>query len=55
MNLFNQSRVFEHVHVEMSNKCNLACPMCPRIDLLQRGMINNKEDMSLKNFITIEI
>ena len=53
MKIFDQTKVFKHVHVEMTNKCNLACPMCPRIDLLERGMINNKEDLSLQNFIKI--
>ena len=47
---YNTSRIFKHIHVEMTNKCNLACPMCPRIELLEKKMINNKEDLSLKDF-----
>ena len=48
--LFDRSKLFKFIHFELGNKCNLACPMCPRVDLLKKNYIDNKYDITPENF-----
>ena len=52
MNLFVKNKLFEFIHVETSQKCNLACPMCPREMLLEKGYLD-KSQLSVNNFTKI--
>lgn len=47
--MFDENRLYEFIHVETSQKCNLACPMCPREELLKHNYLD-KSQLSLKNF-----
>lgn len=49
MNLFVKNKIYQHIHVETSQKCNLACPMCPRESLLEKGFLD-KSQLSINNF-----
>ena len=53
MKLFDENRIYNFIHVEMSNKCNLECPMCPRVELLEKNFWTNKEDLSYNKFVKI--
>ena len=50
MKLFDENRIFDFIHVEMSNKCNLECPMCPRVRLLENNFWEKNEDLSYNKF-----
>ena len=42
-----------NVLVEVVNKCNLECPMCPRIELLEKNFWPKKKDLSYNKFVKI--
>ena len=47
--MFDENRLYEFIHVETSQKCNLACPMCPREMLLEKDYLD-KSQLSVNNF-----
>ena len=53
MKLFDENRIYNFIHVEMSNKCNLECPMCPRVELLEKNFWSKKKDLSYNKFVKI--
>ena len=55
MNLFVKNKIYQHIHVETSQKCNLACPMCPRESLLEKilGIIKAALSRMIKTIISI--
>ena len=52
MRLFDQNKPFDFVHVELTEKCNAACPMCMRNKMVKQGKLG-KGEMSLEEFKTI--